>query len=142
LRLGNIHQYGWQELAGSALYREFGSRKRRLHPECPECPYFELCAGDCLKHRVLPSATAVTPRGLAMPGEEEGSGRAGAAAGGKTDPRALSRLCGGWKAFYRRTLPGFRRLAREIQRQRSRALEERMRRDYGSELRSCSSGIR
>jgi uncharacterized protein len=141
-RLGNIHQSGWRELAGSDLYREFGLRKRQLHPECPECPYLELCAGDCIKHRVPLSAKVPAPGGAAMPGAEKGSGSAAAAVEATADPRALSRLCSGWKAFYGQALPGFRRLAREIQRQRSRALEERMRQDYGRELRTRSSEIR
>jgi uncharacterized protein len=92
------------------MYREFGERKAHLHPDCLECEYRELCAGDCPKHRVpMPP-----PLGAGTP--------------------ALSRLCQGWKAFYGHTLPALRRLAREIQRHRSRALEESMRRGYEREL--------
>jgi len=110
LRLGNIHKSDWRELGGSRLYREFGRRKGQLHPDCLACEYLELCAGDCLKNRIV-----------------SGSGAAASAS-------ALSWLCQGWKAFYRHALPGLRRLAREIQRQRSRALEESMRRDHAREL--------
>jgi uncharacterized protein len=98
LLLGNIMEREWPELLRSELYREFGARKSRWNDLCSACPYLELCAGDCPKHRF---------------------GEAG-------DPSALSRLCAGWRLFFEATLPGFRRLARRIQRRRSRELEVRM----------------
>ena len=110
LRLGNIHQTDWAELRHSKVYREFGVRKGILHPDCLECEYLKLCAGDCPRHRVPPIPVA-----------------------GATNP-ALSRLCRGWKAFYAYALPALRRLSREIQRHRSRDLEESMRRGYEREL--------
>ena len=106
LRLGNIHTASWDDLGRSEVYGEFGLRKPAWHPECETCAFLELCAGDCLKHRV------------------------GAAAAG-----APSWLCRGWQAFYGESLPAFRRLAREVQRQRSRVLQANMRRDYERECR-------
>jgi uncharacterized protein len=129
LRLGNIQDSGWEELRRSALYREFGAQKSRISQECSACSFLELCAGDCLKLRAVPAAVKGESRG-------EPGGVPGIPGG---DPRAMSRLCGGWKAFYEHTLPGFRRLAREVQRQRSRELQEGMRRGYRQQLSGGSS---
>ncbi len=99
LRLGNVMENDWSELRASAVYRDFGLKKSSLHPACRECPYLELCAGDCLKHRLR--------RGQ--------------------DPRQLSWLCRGWKRFYAEALPRLRRMARGILRERSRAVQARAR---------------
>jgi len=91
LRLGNISTITWEEACGSPAYLGFGSEKSRYGSICRECAYEALCFGDCLKHRLF------------VPGK----------------PWNLSRLCAGWKRFFEHTLPGFRRLAGEIRRQRS-----------------------
>jgi uncharacterized protein len=98
LRLGNIAEQGWEELLASPRYRDFGQRKARWHPACQGCAYLSLCAGDCLKHRIGPV----------------GSGAA--------EAEALSWLCAGWKAFYDHALSGLQRIARRLQRERSREL--------------------
>ncbi len=93
LRLGNINVDEWDALGRSELYREFGRMKAQWHPACAQCPWLDICAGDCLKHRLL---------------------------GPARDPRALSRLCIGWRRFYAHALPGLRKLASEIRRDRLR----------------------
>jgi len=90
LKLGNIMDAGWADLFASPVFREFGACKARWNPACDACPWLELCAGDCLKHRYA----------------------------GSPDPRRLSYLCEGWKQFYAHTLPRFRNLAELIRRER------------------------
>jgi len=90
LRLGNVAVDTWEAMGGSEVYRAFGRRKAQWNQACDSCEWVELCAGDCLKHRF----------------------RAGA------DLRRLSALCAGWKLFYSHAMPGFRRLAAEIVRER------------------------
>jgi uncharacterized protein len=124
LRLGNIHDSEWVELGRSALYREFGAQKSRISPECTACGFLDLCAGDCPRFRA--------ERAGAQTAHSAGTEGVRAIPGG--DPRAISRLCGGWKAFYEHAMPGFRRLAREVQRRRSRELQERARQGYRREL--------
>ncbi len=89
--LGNIRSSNWQQLLESPVYRNFGAQKSRLNSHCIECPYLQLCAGDCLKHRFY-----------GPPGERQ--------------PENISWLCEGWKMFYEHTLPTFRRMAREVRR--------------------------
>jgi uncharacterized protein len=88
LRIGNLMSTSWAEALAAPTYRAFGAQKARWHPACNDCPHLEVCAGDCLKHRLV---------------------------GPTPDPRRLSSLCAGWKLFFRESLPAFRRLAREIQ---------------------------
>jgi len=92
LKLGNVTTDSWEALAASETYREFGAQKAKWNAACSECEFIKLCAGDCLKHR-LPA---------------HGS------------PETLSPLCSGWKQFFRHALPGFKRLAREIEEDRRR----------------------
>ena len=54
------------------------------------CPWLEVCAGDCPRHRY----------------------------GVSRDPRQISALCAGWKLFFAHTMPRFRRLADEIRAER------------------------
>ncbi len=91
LKLGNVMSDGWDALASSPVFREFGARKRRWNAECDACPFVHLCAGDCLKHRLRNGG----------------------------DPDRASLLCEGWKQFYGRTLPAFEALASGIRRERS-----------------------
>jgi uncharacterized protein len=97
LRLGNIRWVEWNELLDSPVYEAFGRRKSQWNDVCGACPYLELCMGDCPKHRFRGAASV--------------------------DARTLSWLCAGWRDFYEACLPGFRRIARRVQRQRSREME-------------------
>ncbi len=90
LLLGNIAEMSWQELADSSVYRQFGARKSSWNEECGRCEFKTLCMGDCPKHRY----------------------HAG------TDSHALSWLCEGWKQFYAHSIPGFKRLARRVEKER------------------------
>ena len=85
LKLGNIMDTGWEELRKSKEYARFGRRKSEWPGVCAECSYLLYCAGDCLKHRR---------------NRDDGT-------------KQESWLCDGWKSFYERSLPGFRRL-REV----------------------------
>jgi uncharacterized protein len=98
LRLGNIVETDWSALLASRRYEAFGRQKSQWNEACEDCPFLELCMGDCLKHRFY------------------------GAPGLRSDPANLSWLCSGWKIFYESCLPGFRRIARRIQRHRSREM--------------------
>lgn len=93
LKLGNIMENSWDEMQASQVYRDFGRQKRAWNPCCAKCRHLALCAGDCLKHRVVPSG----------------------------DPTRLSALCAGWRQFYDHTMKDFRRLADEIRQERRQA---------------------
>ena len=97
LRLGNIMDSEWADMEGSPVRREFGSAKSRLASECRGCPFLDLCAGDCPRNRSQ----------------------------GSHDPGRPSWLCAGWRMFYEHSLPRFKRLARQLQRQRARELRFR-----------------
>jgi uncharacterized protein len=99
LRLGNLLETDWSDLLASPRYEAFGRQKSHWNEACESCPFLQLCMGDCLKHRFY------------------------AAPGVRTDPGRLSWLCSGWRSFYESCLPGLQRIARRIQRQRSRELE-------------------
>ncbi|MBN1656208.1 MAG: anaerobic sulfatase maturase [Deltaproteobacteria bacterium] len=86
--LGNLEGGSWDGLHQSKIYRDFGEQKSRYHAACSACDFLSLCAGDCPKHRLYHG-----------------------------NPRDLSFLCEGWKAFYRHALPEFRRLARALKRE-------------------------
>ncbi len=90
LALGNVTESSWATVQDSARYRTFGLRKAAWHAQCDACAHLDLCAGDCLKHRV--SRAGQSP--------------------------ALSRLCTGWKMFYAHARPGFEALAEGVRAQR------------------------
>lgn len=90
LRLGNIMETGWDELWHSPRYQAFGACKSRWNAVCDACPWLNVCAGDCPRHRY----------------------------GVSRDPRQISALCAGWKLFFAHTMPRFRRLADEIRAER------------------------
>ncbi|MFO7871567.1 MAG: anaerobic sulfatase maturase [Kiritimatiellia bacterium] len=92
LYLGNVKTGSWSDFRNSRIYRDFGARKSSWNEACAECPYLDFCAGDCPKNR--------SPEGR--------------------DPGRLSVLCEGWKQFYDHTLDGFKKLADEVCRERSR----------------------
>lgn len=93
-RIGNLMSMSWAQALAAPTYRTFGAQKVRWHPACADCPYLDLCAGDCLKHRLV---------------------------GPAPDPRRLSSLCAGWRLFFDRALPTLRRLAQEIREARRKA---------------------
>ncbi len=90
LKLGNVMHSSWQEMLNSETYREFGVQKVQWNNVCETCDCLDLCAGDCLKHRMY----AGNP------------------------PKNLSWLCAGWKHFIRYSRKRFKKLADRIHRQR------------------------
>ncbi len=92
LRLGNILTHSWEELARDETYLSFGSLKTEWNRACASCLYQDICAGDCLKHRLNPG----------------------------NDPHTLSWLCPGWKKFYKHCLPSFQQIAEGLNRDRQR----------------------
>lgn len=86
LRLGNVQHTSWEEAYASEAFKQFGSQKTQWHEACTDCTWRVLCMGDCLKHRI-PIAG---------------------------DPRTLSHLCDGWKAFYAHTHERLEALATQI----------------------------
>jgi len=89
-RLGNVLESSWEALAQSELYRRFGARKSCWNARCAACRHLDLCAGDCLKHRLAPGCP----------------------------PETLSPLCEGWSMFLDRTRSDFEALAREVRARR------------------------
>jgi uncharacterized protein len=87
--LGNLRDSAWRRFRDSKIYLDFAAQKSRYHTACSSCTYLALCAGDCPKHRLY-----------------------------QRNPNALSFLCDGWKAFYSHALPGFRRIAETVKRER------------------------
>jgi len=83
LLLGNLKLDSWEDILKSKEYQDFGSQKANWNKECELCPYLSLCHGDCQKFRYGAPKTA----------------------------KRLSNLCQGWKMFYTRTLPRFKRIA-------------------------------
>ena len=91
LKLGNTKTDTWEDIGTSSRYRDFGERKSVLTPACTDCENLAFCSGDCLKHRLY----------------------------GQGEIDQLSRLCKGWKHFYKHALPGFIRLANQIRTERT-----------------------
>lgn len=92
LKLGNVMENSWEEMLNSPIYLEFGVQKSRWNDLCEACDCLDLCAGDCLKHRLY----AGNP------------------------PHKLSCLCAGWKRFLRYSRKRFEKLAEKIHKQRLR----------------------
>jgi uncharacterized protein len=88
LRLGNVLTGTWEDFSRARTYLDFGAQKSRWDKACSSCPFLELCAGDCLKHRLSPVH----------------------------DPRSLSWLCEGWRRFYAHALPRFQEIAADLRR--------------------------
>lgn len=76
----------WEDLCNGETCQAFGRQKAMVNEECRACPYLDLRAGDCLKHRVC--------RG--------------------SPPQTLSRLCEGWKMFYGHALPRLKEIASRL----------------------------
>ncbi len=89
LRLGNVSDTKWQDMANSETYKNFGALKSLWNEGCANCKFLEICAGCCLKNRF-----------------RQGD-----------DPKQLSWLCKGWKIFYEHALPGLKELAQELKRE-------------------------
>lgn len=85
-RLGNVMSDRFEQMWRSPIYRTFGRAKKQWNSACSDCQFLRYCAGDCPKNRY---------------------------ANGE-DPRQLSVLCDGWRAFYDHTLPEFERIGRLI----------------------------
>jgi len=101
LLLGNVMTDAWDDMQRSEVYRDFGALKKQWAPECGDCRWQWLCAGDCIKNR--------------QPGRNG-------------EPRTLSRLCEGWKKFFDHSMPAFRELAeqaKESQRRQAVAMAGR-----------------
>lgn len=93
LKLGNIRNNTWENLANSNIYRNFGEEKSNFAALCKNCEHLPYCSGGCLKHRVC----------------------------GEGQMNRLSWLCNGWKQFYRHAMPGFVRMANWLRMEITRA---------------------
>lgn len=91
LKLGNVMDTTWEEMAQSPLYQQFGKQKKRWNTRCQACDFLSLCQGDCLKHRLT-----------------AGQG-----------PDQLSYLCEGWQTFFNHTARGFELLTGDVKKQRN-----------------------
>jgi len=96
LKLGNIMHDSWENMQASPVYHEFGRQKAAWHACCAKCRHVQLCAGDCLKHRLVPG----------------------------NDPARLSWLCAGWRQLYDHALKDLRRLADQYVAERRAAAAE------------------
>ena len=92
LKLGNIMDASWQDMLSSPAYIEFGKKKAEWNEKCSACDFIDVCAGDCLKHRLYAN----------------------------DDPRTLSWLCEGWEKFFRHSLEDFKKLAGEAREEHNR----------------------
>lgn len=85
-KIGNIMEQSWEEMQNSPVYARFAEQKRKWNEQCNGCDYLEICAGDCLKHRLY----------------------------NQNSPETISWLCKGWKEFYDHSLDWFRKCAKEL----------------------------
>ncbi|MCP4753362.1 MAG: anaerobic sulfatase maturase [Proteobacteria bacterium] len=90
LKLGNVRDTSWEEAFNSRIFKNFGAQKPMWNTACDKCDSLDLCAGDCLKHRIYAG----------------------------NSPRHLSFLCEGWKRFLRHSRPCFQELSAEIRKRR------------------------
>jgi len=90
LRIGNVADTSWDAALRADIYRRFGELKSDWNERCNACRHLDLCAGDCLKHRLYANRP----------------------------PSAPSALCEGWSMFLERTRPGFEQLAADIRQKR------------------------
>ena len=86
LLLGNVKTNKWDDFINSSKYHSFGAQKADWNKKCNNCPFLNMCHGDCQKFR---SNTL-------------------------NSSKALSILCKGWKKFYTNTLPRFKVIADKI----------------------------
>jgi uncharacterized protein len=53
-RVGNISKTHWSAMAYSEIQKKFGFAKRKALPQdCWQCPYLNLCWGECPKNRLV-----------------------------------------------------------------------------------------
>jgi len=91
MKIGNIADTSWENALSSSVYRNFGQQKSILNSQCRECPYLDLCMGDCQKHRMKNSTR--------IPG--------------------VSYLCLGWQRFFKHTEQAFGDLEKMVQADRT-----------------------
>lgn len=116
LKLGNIMETSWEEMANAHAYLEFGAQKKRRNEKCSTCSYLELCAGDCLKNRIY--------------------------AGNPS--RNLSCLCPGLEHFFSYTESRFDKISGKIEkdRRRQRIMADKSPKVRRNDPCSCGSGIK
>ncbi|PID55765.1 anaerobic sulfatase maturase [candidate division KSB3 bacterium] len=112
LKLGNVMENSWEEMLQSPIYLDFGSQKSHWNQACESCDCLDICAGDCLKHRIY----AGNP------------------------PQHLSVLCSGWKRFLRHSRKRFEKLAGTIRKQRLREVRASQRSQFQTRSATASAG--
>ena len=93
LRLGDIRNDSWEDIAASELRAAFAERKANIAPGCARCEWLPFCMGDCPRNRAPWDAYS----------------HATASDSAATDAR--SRLCEGWKRFFAHAVPRLTELA-------------------------------
>ena len=86
LKIGNIADTSWENALSSPVYREFGLKKSKMHSQCLQCHYIDLCMGDCQKHRDKNNIQQPNP----------------------------SHLCLGWQQFFKHTQKAFEDLEKIV----------------------------
>ena len=112
LKLGNVMEHSWEEMLHSPIYLKFGAQKARWNQLCEDCDCLDLCAGDCLKHRIY--------------------------AGNPS--QNLSTLCSGWKRFLRHSRKRFEKLAESVRKQRQREARASRQAQFQNSSRPASVG--
>jgi len=92
--LGNIVEKSWTDVYGSADFADFSNRKAKWSTRCERCSYLDLCAGDCMRYRILPAA----------PGDDS----------------LVSWFCEGWEKFYSHSLQKFNAICCQIRREKQK----------------------
>jgi uncharacterized protein len=92
MKLGNILVDDWSTILSTKRYTNFGQRKQRFSHICSNCPFVDLCAGDCQKNRLTRCV----------------------------EPNSSSVLCDGWRQFYDHSMPTFRKLVKKLESIQSR----------------------
>ncbi|MBN1902796.1 anaerobic sulfatase maturase [Candidatus Sumerlaeota bacterium] len=113
-KLGNIMETSWENLLQSSKRLEFANLKKQVNPACKTRPWFEFCAGDCLKRRFY----------------------------GNTNPQNISWLCAGWKMFYNHALPKLQKLAEKIKSRNQKARSSPSEKPGPNSPCPCGSGLK
>ncbi len=112
LKLGNVMEHSWEQMLASPVYLEFGAQKSQWHETCNTCDCLDVCAGDCLKHRLY-------------------AGNA---------PDTLSWLCAGWKRFLKYSRKRFEKLAGKIRKQRLKETHKSQQAQISKKAKLTSAG--
>ncbi len=56
--LGNVHNNNLEEIVQSEKFLQFSNLKSNLHPDCQECPWRNLCFGECPSYRTIHNDSA------------------------------------------------------------------------------------